>query len=61
MIVADAGYSQNTAFRQALSDRGLDYMVAVRADESAPSARGSHPARLERKGPQTGRPLPAPA
>lgn len=35
VIVADAGYGQNTAFRQALSDRGLDYMVAVRADESA--------------------------
>ncbi|MFE3654651.1 MULTISPECIES: IS701 family transposase [unclassified Streptomyces] len=35
IIVADAGYGQNTAFRQALSDRGLDFIVAVRADESA--------------------------
>ncbi|ANZ13533.1 IS701 family transposase [Streptomyces noursei] len=35
VIVADAGYGQNTAFRQALADRGLDFIVAVRADESA--------------------------
>ncbi|MFF7415727.1 IS701 family transposase [Streptomyces lydicus] len=35
VIVADAGYGQNTAFRQALTDRGLDFIVAVRADESA--------------------------
>ncbi|MFB6963557.1 IS701 family transposase [Streptomyces sp. NPDC056309] len=35
VIVADAGYGQNTAFRQALADRGLDFVVAVRADESA--------------------------
>ncbi|MCX4824546.1 IS701 family transposase [Streptomyces sp. NBC_01142] len=35
VIVADAGYGQNTAFRQALCDRGLDFIVAVRADESA--------------------------
>jgi SRSO17 transposase len=35
VIVADAGYGQNTAFRQALLDRGLDFIVAVRADESA--------------------------
>lgn len=35
VIVADAGYGQNNAFRQALTDRGLDFVVAVRADESA--------------------------
>jgi SRSO17 transposase len=35
VIVADAGYGQNTAFRQGLADRGLDFVVAVRADESA--------------------------
>lgn len=35
VIVADAGYGQNNAFRQALADRGLDFVVAVRADESA--------------------------
>ncbi|MFJ1616156.1 IS701 family transposase [Streptomyces sp. NPDC088251] len=35
VIVADAGYGQNNAFRQGLADRGLDFVVAVRADESA--------------------------
>ncbi|UYQ60107.1 IS701 family transposase [Streptomyces peucetius] len=35
VIVADAGYGQNNAFRQALAERGLDFVVAVRADESA--------------------------
>ncbi|OKJ25822.1 IS701 family transposase [Streptomyces sp. CB01580] len=35
IIVADAGYGQNNAFRQGLTDRGLDFVVAVRADESA--------------------------
>ncbi len=34
-IVADAGYGQNTAFRRALVERGLEFVVAVRADESA--------------------------
>ena len=35
VIVADAGYGQNNAFRQGLADRGLDFVVAVRADETA--------------------------
>ncbi|MDQ0843159.1 IS701 family transposase [Streptomyces sp. V1I6] len=35
VIVADAGYGQNNAFRQALTERGLDFVVAVRADETA--------------------------
>lgn len=35
VIVADAGYGQNNAFRQGLADRGLNFVVAVRADESA--------------------------
>ncbi|GAA2916137.1 IS701-like element ISBj9 family transposase [Streptosporangium fragile] len=35
VIVADAGYGQNTAFRHGLAERGLDFVVAVRADESA--------------------------
>jgi SRSO17 transposase len=34
-IVADAGYGQNTAFRRGLVERGLEFVVAVRADESA--------------------------
>ncbi len=34
-IVADAGYGANHAFRRELADRGLDFVVAVRADESA--------------------------
>ncbi|WP_439678297.1 IS701 family transposase [Embleya sp. MST-111070] len=34
-IVADAGYGQNNLFRQGLVERGLDFVVAVRADESA--------------------------
>ncbi len=34
-IVADAGYGANHAFRQGLADRGLDFVVAVRADETA--------------------------
>lgn len=34
-IVADAGYGQITAFRQGLAERGLDFVVAVRSDESA--------------------------
>ncbi|MFL4497049.1 transposase [Streptomyces sp. VTCC 41912] len=33
--MADAGYGQNTAFRQSLSDRGLDFIVVEQADESA--------------------------
>lgn len=55
VIVADAGYGQITAFRHGLAERGLDYVVAVRSDESAhpqaaaPSAspwsgNGHHPA-----------------
>jgi SRSO17 transposase len=35
VIVADAGYGQNNAFRQGLAERGLDFVVAVRADETA--------------------------
>jgi SRSO17 transposase len=35
VILADAGYGQNNAFRQGLAERGLDFVVAVRADESA--------------------------
>ncbi|MEV4251527.1 IS701 family transposase, partial [Streptosporangium canum] len=35
VIVADAGYGQNTAFRHGLAERGLDFVVAVRSDESA--------------------------
>ncbi|MFD3809367.1 IS701 family transposase [Streptomyces sp. NPDC058619] len=35
VIVADAGYGQITAFRHGLAERGLDYVVAVRSDESA--------------------------
>lgn len=35
VIVADAGYGQITAFRHALAGRGLDFVVAVRSDESA--------------------------
>jgi SRSO17 transposase len=35
VIVADAGYGQNNAFRQGLTERGLDFIVAVRADETA--------------------------
>ncbi|MBY8881660.1 transposase [Actinacidiphila acidipaludis] len=35
MIVADAGYSQDDAFRQGVAERGLDFGVAVRADEAA--------------------------
>lgn len=35
VIVADAGYGQVTAFRHGLAERGLDFVVAVRSDESA--------------------------
>jgi SRSO17 transposase len=35
VIVADAGYGQITAFRHGLAERGLDFVVAVRSDESA--------------------------
>jgi SRSO17 transposase len=35
VIVADAGYGQITAFRHGLAERGLDFIVAVRSDESA--------------------------
>ena len=35
VIVADAGYGRNNAFRQGLPERGLDFVVAVRADETA--------------------------
>ncbi|MFE9632727.1 transposase [Streptomyces sp. NPDC006463] len=59
VIVADAGYGQITAFRHGLAERGLDYVVAVRSEESAhpqaaaPSAspwsgNGHHPATAPR-------------
>ncbi|MFF1794206.1 IS701 family transposase [Kitasatospora sp. NPDC058263] len=35
VVVADAGYGQITAFRRGLAERGLDFVVAVRSDESA--------------------------
>ncbi|UGQ11055.1 IS701 family transposase [Yinghuangia sp. ASG 101] len=38
VIVADAGYGACHAFRQGLADRGLDFVVAVRADETAHQA-----------------------
>ncbi|MEU3356307.1 IS701 family transposase [Streptomyces sp. NPDC037389] len=34
-MVADAGYGQSAAFRHALRERGLDYVVMVRGDEIA--------------------------
>jgi SRSO17 transposase len=35
VIVADAGYGQNNAFRRGLAERGLDFVLAVRGDETA--------------------------
>ncbi|MET9404154.1 IS701 family transposase [Kitasatospora sp. NPDC002965] len=35
VVVADAGYGQSAAFRHALRSRDLDYVVAVRGDETA--------------------------
>ncbi|MDH6711418.1 SRSO17 transposase [Kitasatospora sp. MAA19] len=35
IVVADAGYGQSAAFRHALRARDLDYIVAVRGDETA--------------------------
>ncbi|WP_412102021.1 IS701 family transposase [Kitasatospora purpeofusca] len=35
VIVADAGYGQSAAFRHALRSRDLDYIVAVRGNETA--------------------------
>nr|WP_026116163.1 IS701 family transposase [Nocardiopsis kunsanensis] len=35
MVVADAGYGQNHGFRDGLTQRGLDYVVAVRGDLNA--------------------------
>ncbi|MFD0405401.1 IS701 family transposase, partial [Kitasatospora sp. NPDC127116] len=35
VVVADAGYGQSAAFRHALRSRDLDYIVAVRGDETA--------------------------
>ncbi|MFJ2133938.1 IS701 family transposase [Streptomyces sp. NPDC087845] len=35
VVVADAGYGQSAAFRHALRSRHLDYIVAVRGDETA--------------------------
>jgi SRSO17 transposase len=32
VVVSDAGYGQNADFRDGLSDRGIDYVVAVRSD-----------------------------
>ncbi|MER7127311.1 IS701 family transposase [Micrococcus luteus] len=43
VIVADAGYGQIAAFRHGLAERGLDFVVAVRSDESAHPA-GAVPA-----------------
>lgn len=35
VVVADAGYGDTTAFRLALTERGIDYVVAVKAATSA--------------------------
>ncbi|GCB53154.1 IS701 family transposase [Streptomyces sp. NL15-2K] len=32
VVMADAGYGQNADFRHGLSERGIDYVVAVRSD-----------------------------
>lgn len=61
IVVADAGYGQMHAFRTGLTERGLDYVTAVRADTSAHpgDAVPTVPAREGRMGardcPATGR------
>lgn len=51
VVVADAGYGQMHAFRAAVADRGLDYVVAVRGDTSVPTpARRCRPCRNDKGG-----------
>ncbi|WP_159942540.1 IS701 family transposase [Nocardiopsis sp. FR6] len=57
VVVADAGYGQNHHFRDGLTQRGLDYVVAVRGDVNAHlgQALPQAPRRSGARGPQ---PLP---
>lgn len=64
VVVADAGYGDTTAFREALTERGIDYVVAVKAATSAhpgdavPRPRPT-PAAGARRRPVTARTRPA--
>ncbi|MBJ6636889.1 IS701 family transposase [Streptomyces sp. DHE7-1] len=49
VVVADAAYGTNAHLRAALSDRGIDYVLAVRADVSAHPF-DAQPVAPERKG-----------
>src|SRR5262249_56277266 len=73
VVAADAGYGDNTAFRQELTDRGWQYVVAVKGTTSAHphdaapetmnyGGRGRPPVPRYRTPPANLRPLaPAPA
>lgn len=50
VVVADAAYGTNAHLRAALSDRGIDYVLAVRADVSAHPF-DVQPVAPDRKGP----------
>ena len=54
VVVADAGYGQNHHFRDGLTERGLDYVVAVRGDLNA------HPGDAVPRTGERGRRGPAP-
>ncbi|MGW0749148.1 transposase [Streptomyces sp. NPDC002587] len=57
VIVAVAGYGQTTAFPHGLAERGLDYVVAVRSDESR-TRRRPRPVHRRGAGTATIPPLP---
>src|SRR3954454_150052 len=50
VVVADAAYGTNAHLRAALSDRGIDYVLAIRADVSAHPFDGK-PVAPDRNGP----------
>ncbi|MDV7085634.1 transposase [Rhodococcus sp. IEGM 248] len=61
VVVADAGYGDTTAFRLALTERGIDYVVAVKGATSAhPGDAVPETAAYSRRGrPSTPRTRPA--
>ncbi|WP_425587180.1 IS701 family transposase, partial [Streptomyces violaceusniger] len=56
-VVADAAYGTNAHLRAALAERGIDYMLAVRADVTAHPF-DAQPTTPDRKGPVGCRPQP---
>ena len=60
VVVADVGYGQNADFRYGLSERGIDYVVAVRSDVTV-HPQDAQPLGMVRERPQATAPLPGQA